>query len=99
MGRGIERDLRVRGYAGDDRWPAHLHIDLLPVARGQGAGRRLVDAWFTRLRERGVSGCHLQTMAENTGAIAFFTTVGFRRLGEPQRIRTADLRPLGRVVR
>jgi len=71
------RDLEFR----DPRWPAHLHVDLLPHGRGQGAGRRLVAAWFARLRTLGVGGCHLQTLAENTSAIAFFETVGFRRHG------------------
>jgi len=81
----------------DARWPAHLHIDLLPPARGRGAGRRLVHAWFARLRDRGVEGCHLQTMAENTGAIAFFTSMGFRRLGDPQLIPGLRARDGGRL--
>lgn len=65
----------------DPRWPAHLHIDLLFHARGRGAGRQLVTAWFTRLRSLGVGGCHLQTMAENASARAFFEALGFRRHG------------------
>jgi GNAT superfamily N-acetyltransferase len=81
----------------DARWPAHLHIDLLSEARGHGAGRRLVDAWCTLLRGRGVTGCHLQTMAENTGAIAFFTALGFRRLGDPQLIPGLRTRDGGRM--
>lgn len=76
------RRVRVKDLEfADERWPAHLHIDLLPVARGHGAGRRLVDCWFDRLRDRAVPGCHLQTLAENTRAIAFFEAVGFRRHG------------------
>ena len=71
---------------GDPRWPAHLHIDLLAPARGRGAGRLLVHAWFAMLRDRGISGCHLGTMAENTRAIAFFTAMGFRRFGDPRLI-------------
>ena len=67
----------------DPRWPAHLHIDLLPDARGRGAGRRLVQRWLETLRAQGVAGCHLQTFAENTGALAFFETLGFRRHGTP----------------
>jgi GNAT superfamily N-acetyltransferase len=81
----------------DARWPAHLHIDLLPEARGHGAGRQLVQAWFAVLRERGVDGCHLQTMVENTDAIAFFTAVGFRRLGKPQLIPGLRTREGGRM--
>jgi GNAT superfamily N-acetyltransferase len=70
----------------DPRWPAHLHIDLLPIARGRGAGRRLVASWFDRLRSAGVAGCHLQTLAENADAIPFFEAVGFRRFGPPHLI-------------
>jgi ribosomal protein S18 acetylase RimI-like enzyme len=82
LGRVKLRDLEFA----DPRWPAHLHIDLLPEARGAGGGRRLVDAWFAMLRAHGITGCHLQTMAENTGAIAFFRATGFREHGDPQLV-------------
>jgi ribosomal protein S18 acetylase RimI-like enzyme len=88
--------LRALEFA-DARWPAHLHIDLLPSARGQGAGRTLVRTWFAVLREHGIGGCHLQTMAENTGAIAFFTAMGFRRFGDPQLIPGLRTREGGRL--
>ncbi|HVX18148.1 MAG TPA: GNAT family N-acetyltransferase [Acidimicrobiales bacterium] len=65
----------------DPRWPAHLHIDLLPVARGRGAGRLLMQRWLDRLRADGIAGCHLGTLAENTAGIAFFEAMGFRRHG------------------
>jgi ribosomal protein S18 acetylase RimI-like enzyme len=67
----------------DERWPAHLHIDLLPACRGRGVGGRLMGDWLASLRQRGIPGCHLQTMAENTNAVAFFETMGFVRHGEP----------------
>jgi GNAT superfamily N-acetyltransferase len=67
----------------DPRWPAHLHIDLLEQARGAGVGRRLVNGWLESLGERGVPGCHLQTFAENTAAVAFFEATGFRAFGPP----------------
>ena len=67
----------------DRQWPAHLHIDLLEVARGHGVGAGLVRRFFDRLRESGVAGCHVETMAENTRAVAFFEAMGFRRHGEP----------------
>ncbi len=70
----------------DQRWPSHLHINLLPEARGSGAGRALVDAWFDRLRTAGSPGCHLETLAENIRAIGFFEAVGFTRFGEPQAV-------------
>lgn len=67
----------------DERWPAHLHINLLPEARGEGAGGALMRTWLDRLRERGVPGVHLGTFAENRGAQAFFVSRGFRHQGGP----------------
>lgn len=83
----IARDVAARRIStsdasfSDPAYPAHLHIDLLPVARGGGAGRRLMTMWLDRLRELGVVGCHLGTFAENTKAIAFFEAMGFERHG------------------
>lgn len=67
----------------DPRYPAHLHINLLPEIRGRGAGARLVDAWLDVLRAEGAPGCFLQTLYENTNAIRFFESMGFRRHGDP----------------
>jgi ribosomal protein S18 acetylase RimI-like enzyme len=65
----------------DERWPAHLHVDLLTEARGSGVGSRLVHGWLDRLRSAGIAGCHLETFAENTTGIAFFKAMGFREEG------------------
>jgi ribosomal protein S18 acetylase RimI-like enzyme len=83
------------GELRDPRWPSHLHINLLPAARGRGAGRGLMDAWFARLRAQGSPGCHLGTLAENTNAIAFFERVGFVRHGGPQLVPGMRLRESG----
>lgn len=63
-----------------DLFPAHLHIDLLPELQGQGWGRRLIDTLADALRARGVTGLHLATGTENTGAVAFYTRLGFTPL-------------------
>jgi ribosomal protein S18 acetylase RimI-like enzyme len=65
----------------DPRWPAHLHINVAPPARGTGAADALMLRWFDRLREAGSPGCHLQTLAENTRAVRFFERVGFTEHG------------------
>ena len=65
----------------DERWPAHLHIDLLPAIRGRGVGATLVRRWLQTLQAAGVAGCHLETLGENDAAIAFFESAGFRRTG------------------
>lgn len=72
------------GTLEDPRWPSHLHINLLPEARGCGAGAALMEAWLTRLREVGSPGCHLGTLLENERAIGFFERMGFKRFGAPQ---------------
>lgn len=69
----------------DPRWPAHLHINLLPTLRGMGGGAALMDVWLERLRREGVPGVHLSTYAENQNGIGFFERVGFERLG-PARL-------------
>jgi ribosomal protein S18 acetylase RimI-like enzyme len=80
----LVRTRKVPTETVDPRWPAHLHIDLLPVARGTGVGRRLMTTWLDTLRADGIPGCHLVTWAENDGAIAFFEAMGFRREGPPE---------------
>ncbi|MDZ8276896.1 GNAT family N-acetyltransferase [Microbacterium aquimaris] len=67
-----------------DTYPAHLHIDLLPAAQGQGWGRRLIDTLTTALRERGVSGLHLVAGAGNDGALAFYRRLGFVPVPSPE---------------
>lgn len=78
---GLARGQRLDAELTDPRWPAHLHINLLPVARGGGVGRRLIGTWLDTLRAEGIVGCHLGTWGENAGAIAFFEASGFRREG------------------
>lgn len=60
-----------------ERYPAHLHIDILPRGQGAGLGRRLMDALLAALRERGVRGLHLGVGGGNPGAHAFYLRMGF----------------------
>jgi GNAT superfamily N-acetyltransferase len=71
----------IAGGLSDPRWPSHLHIDLLPVARGTGVAEQLMHAWFDRLRAEGSPGCYLQTSAENERAIRYFERMGFAKHG------------------
>ncbi|MEI5102507.1 GNAT family N-acetyltransferase [Streptomyces sp. PmtG] len=61
----------------DPRWPAHLHLNVAPEARGTGAADLLMDRWLERAADRGVPGCHLRTLSENTRAVRFFRRKGF----------------------
>ena len=85
--RSLADIIRDRGTPPEDladaRWPAHLHINLLPAGRGRGLGRQLVNEWTGRLRRAAVPGIHLGTFAENRNGIAFFEACGFVRHGVP----------------
>lgn len=65
-----------------EHYPAHLHIDLLPEAQGQGQGRMLMNTFLARLRELGVPGVHLGVGKANTGAVAFYRRMGFQPIEE-----------------
>ncbi|WP_037070302.1 GNAT family N-acetyltransferase [Pseudonocardia acaciae] len=60
-----------------DEYPAHLHIDLLPEARGNGYGRALIETFRAALRTAGVPGMHLTTGVSNSSAQRFYRRVGF----------------------
>lgn len=81
----------------DQRWPAHLHINLLPEARAGGIGRRLMMLWLDRLRQLDAPGCHVETMAENSRAVAFFEATGFVKRGAPLMVPGMRLRQGGRM--
>lgn len=84
---------RASGEFIDPRWPAHLHIDLLPVARGSGLGAALMERWLDQLKESNSPGCHLLTLLENRRALSFFEKMGFRRHGD--RTLVAGMRGKG----
>jgi ribosomal protein S18 acetylase RimI-like enzyme len=55
-----------------ERYPAHLHIDLLPRLQGQGMGRRMMDAWLDLVKSMGARGAHLECSAANARALRFY---------------------------
>ena len=60
-----------------ERYPAHLHIDLLPRLQGRGYGRRLLESLFDGLLGFGVSAIHLGVGLANERAIGFYERMGF----------------------
>jgi GNAT superfamily N-acetyltransferase len=58
-------------------FPAHLHIDLLPRAQGQGHGRRMMTTLLDALVARGAPGVHLVVSARNERAQGFYRALGF----------------------
>lgn len=63
-----------------DRYPSHLHVDLLPRAQGCGYGRLMLEQIMDTLRARGSPGAHLGVSALNTRALGFYERLGFREL-------------------
>ena len=75
-----------------DRFPAHLHVDLLPVAQGGGNGRRLLETLFDALRADGAPGVHLGVARANVGAVGFYHHLGFEELDGDEGGMTLGLR-------
>lgn len=63
-------------------YPAELHIDLLPIAQGQGLGKKMMKVFESRLLRVGVGGVHLGVGKVNSKAIAFYQKLGFDFLQE-----------------
>lgn len=61
-------------------YPSHVHIDLLPEARGHGIGRHMMQTILEALARLGSSGVHLQVNPNNTAAQAFYSNLGFAPL-------------------
>jgi GNAT superfamily N-acetyltransferase len=55
------------------RYPAHIHMNLLPRLRGQRIGTRLLEMWVAQAKEAGVPGIHLGANTANTGGVAFWS--------------------------
>ena len=61
------------------RYPGHLHIDLLPAYQRKGYGRELMNRFCEKVRQAGSNGVHLIMAGDNVGAERFYGRVGFRR--------------------
>lgn len=61
-------------------YPAHLHIDLLPEAQGQGLGTALMHALKAHLRAQSVPGVFLCVSSDNKKALRFYKKQGFKVL-------------------
>jgi len=65
-----------------ERYPSHLHIDLLPSVQGSGYGRFMMAVLLEALRSAGSRGVHLGISRSNVGAGRFYEKVGFQVLSE-----------------
>lgn len=83
---GLLTGIRAGTYRSDlddavlARYPAHLHVDLLPVVQGGGWGRLLLQRFFAQLQAAGSPGVHLGVATANTRARRFYERTGFVEL-------------------
>lgn len=59
------------------KYPAHLHINLLPEYQSKGYGAKMIEALVERLKNKGIKGVMLMASKENTGAVRFYKRNGF----------------------
>ncbi len=57
-------------------YPAHLHINILQKYQRQGIGHRLMNTFETNLRNKNISGFHLEVSAKNKLGISFYEKYG-----------------------
>jgi GNAT superfamily N-acetyltransferase len=62
------------------QYPAHLHMNLLPEAQGQGVGTSLLKTWLSKAAELGATSVHIGASPKNLKAIGFWQTQGFTSL-------------------
>ncbi len=60
------------------KYPAHLHIDILPEYQNKGFGSKLIEALLIKLKAQGVKGVMLTANFKNSGAIRFYKRLGFK---------------------
>jgi ribosomal-protein-alanine N-acetyltransferase len=58
-----------------------LTLAVAPAARGQGLGRRLLQAAIARARELGAERMFLEVGTENPTALALYARLGFTKVG------------------
>jgi len=59
------------------KYPAHLHIDILPTHQRQGLGTRLMQQFEAHMRNLKVKGIHLGTSEGNYKAVPFYKQKGY----------------------
>ncbi len=63
-------------------YPAHLHIDILPVAQRKGMGRKMIETFTGKLRSLNVPALHLEVGKQNKNAVLFYQKAGFEIIHE-----------------
>lgn len=63
-----------------EKYPAHLHINVMQAYRQQKVGPALIEHFMAQVKEFALEGIHLVTRGDNQSACRFFEKMGFRAL-------------------
>ncbi len=77
---GFMAEARRSEAPDEERYPGHLHVNLLPESRGRAVGRRLVERFLDEARGRRLPGVRAVVYETNQPARRFFERLGFRPL-------------------
>ena len=66
------------------KYPAHLHIDILPEYQGMKIGTRLMNSLIENLKNKNVKGVMLGVDTKNKRAICFYQKCGFKEIVKSQ---------------
>ena len=61
----------------NEKYPAHLHIDILEYYQHKGIGSKLMKKFIDQMKKLGVRGIHLGTSEGNYKAVPFYKKWGF----------------------
>ena len=59
------------------KYPAHMHIDILPEFQRKGWGSILINTLFDAVKREGAPGIHLDMVRWNTVGRSFYEKIGF----------------------
>lgn len=62
-----------------EKYPAHMHIDILPEYQRKGWGSILIDKFFNSVKREGAPGVHLDMVRWNKTGKSFYEKIGFER--------------------
>jgi ribosomal protein S18 acetylase RimI-like enzyme len=78
---GMAMGCWLRVSNGRGRWTRLYSLAVHPARRGQGWGRRLIEAGFEWMREEGLVMCRAEVRADNRSARRLYAALGFHDAG------------------
>jgi GNAT superfamily N-acetyltransferase len=69
-----------------EKYPAHLHMNLLPRVQRRGVGSTLLETWLERAASVGAHDLHVGVNRGNGGAIRFWASRRFKALTVPSHV-------------